>query len=250
MSKIKISRSYLPNSVTALNIFCGFASIVFASKGEFHFSAILIFLAAFFDLIDGLIARMIGTSSQFGVELDSLSDVVSFGAAPAYLIYSINLYQYDYLGIALSSLLLIFGALRLARFNSQIVDLNTKVDFKGLPIPISALVIASLFITFSEELLLNLELTNYLIMLILALSYLMVSNIKYDALPKPKFEVIKKRPMFFVFVLSGIGFLVITKGKASFYIFISFVLFGIFRHIFNTLSKKDSSQIEINKEIN
>ena len=89
MSKIKISRSYLPNSVTALNIFCGFASIVFASKGEFHFSAILIFLAAFFDLIDGLIARMIGTSSQFGVELDSLSDVVSFGAAPAYLTLSI-----------------------------------------------------------------------------------------------------------------------------------------------------------------
>lgn len=232
MSKIKFSRSYLPNSVTALNVFCGFASIVFASQGDFYLSAILIFLAAFFDLIDGLIARMIGTSSQFGVELDSLSDVVSFGAAPAYLLYSINLYQIDYLGIVFSSFLLIFGALRLARFNSQIVDINTKADFNGLPIPISASVVGSLIITFPEEVLKNEEITNYLIMLIISLSYLMVCNMKYDALPKPKIEVIKKRPVFFLFVLVGLIFLIATSGKGAFYIFISFVLFGILRHVY------------------
>ncbi len=251
MSKFKFSRSYLPNSVTALNVFCGFASIIFASKGDFHLSALLIFLATFFDLIDGLIARMIGTSSQFGVELDSLSDVVSFGAAPAFLIYSINLNQLDLLGLVISSLLLIFGALRLARFNSQIVDINSKADFKGLPIPISAAVVSSLIITFPIEVLSLSELSNYLIMLVIALSFLMVSNIKYDALPKPKLEVIKKRPLFFVFILIGIGFLVFTKGKAVFYIFILFVLFGILRHIYDLIfNKKDNSSTEINNEIN
>ncbi|MCK5087939.1 MAG: CDP-diacylglycerol--serine O-phosphatidyltransferase, partial [Melioribacteraceae bacterium] len=135
---INLSRSLLPNSATALNLFSGFLSIIFASNNNFHLAALFIFIAAFFDLIDGLLARLTNSSSKFGVELDSLADVVSFGAAPSFLIYKSYLFQYDFIGILISSLILIFGAFRLARFNVQLENIKTKLDFNGLPIPVAA----------------------------------------------------------------------------------------------------------------
>ncbi len=87
MSKLKISKSIIPNTATSLNVFSGFLSIIFASEGDFHLAALLIFIATFFDLIDGLLARLTKTASMFGVELDSLADVISFGVAPSFLIY-------------------------------------------------------------------------------------------------------------------------------------------------------------------
>jgi len=138
MKNINFSKAIIPNAFTAFNAVCGFLSIIYASQNEFRLAAMFIIAAAFFDLLDGIIARLLGTSSDFGVELDSLSDIISFGAAPAFLIYTGYLFQYDGLGIALSSLLLICGAFRLARFNVQVDDLKNKKDFKGLPIPISA----------------------------------------------------------------------------------------------------------------
>lgn len=92
MSKFKITKSIIPNTATSLNVFSGFLAIIFASDGDFHLSALMIFIATFFDLIDGLLARLTKTASMFGVELDSLADVISFGVAPSFLIYKAYCY--------------------------------------------------------------------------------------------------------------------------------------------------------------
>jgi CDP-diacylglycerol--serine O-phosphatidyltransferase len=86
-------------------------------------------------MFDGVVARFTGTSSKFGVELDSLADLVSFGVAPSFILYKVYFFSLDGLGIALSALIMIFGALRLARFNAQLVGFD-KNYFSGVPVPI------------------------------------------------------------------------------------------------------------------
>ena len=105
--RIRITPSVVPNLFTAMNMFSGFLSIVNASQGEFSRAAWFIITGAVFDALDGLVARLTKSSSELGVELDSLSDIVSFGAAPSFLIYSAYLYQFETVGIILSSLLMI-----------------------------------------------------------------------------------------------------------------------------------------------
>ena len=105
-----MKKSYIPNTITAMGLLSGFLSIIFTSEGDFHYAAIMIFVASVFDLIDGIAARLLKTSSQFGVDLDSLADVVSFGAAPSFLIYSFHFSNLGVIGIIISALPLIFGA--------------------------------------------------------------------------------------------------------------------------------------------
>src|SRR3990172_1200890 len=138
MPRFRITRSIIPNLFTAMNMFAGFLSILNSSQGEYHYAAWLIIIAAIFDALDGAVARLTKSSSELGVELDSLSDIVSFGAAPAVLLYKSHLYSYDTVGILLAALLLLAGGFRLARFNVQLVGFE-KAFFKGLPIPIAAL---------------------------------------------------------------------------------------------------------------
>ena len=144
--KINYSKSIFANTATAMNVFCGFYSIILTSQNDYKMASIMIFVAAFFDLADGIIARMTKTSSNFGVELDSLADIVSFGVAPAFLIYQIHLNDFGIVGLLISACLLLAAAFRLARFNVQLDQISTKLDFKGLPVPIPAVTIASLVI--------------------------------------------------------------------------------------------------------
>ena len=127
----------LPALFTAGNIFCGFLSLDASAKGAFESAAILIFAAAFFDGIDGRVARLTGTTSAFGEQLDSLCDVVSFGVAPAFLVYNWGLSPYGRAGLLVSFLFAVCGASRLARFNVQIHVVD-KRWFVGLPIPSAA----------------------------------------------------------------------------------------------------------------
>ena len=150
MKKLRPTTSIIPNLFTSMNMFCGFLSIINASQGKFIYSAWLIIIAAIFDGLDGIVARLTNSSSALGVELDSLSDVVSFGAAPAYLIYATELFKLNVFGVIISSLLMIAGGFRLARFNVQLVGFN-KEFFKGLPIPTSALTIATFILTFIPD---------------------------------------------------------------------------------------------------
>lgn len=127
----------VPNGVTLANIAFGFLGMVAASEGQFERACVLIFIAALCDLMDGRLARMLNASSKFGMELDSLSDVVSFGIAPGVLVYLAVLKQYGAVGGAISVLYVLCGALRLARYNVGSGPLS-EVTFLGCPIPIAA----------------------------------------------------------------------------------------------------------------
>ena len=107
----------LPNLFTASSIFVGVISIVEASQSHFVLASWLILLALIFDGLDGRIARMTNTTSQFGVEFDSLADIISFGIAPAMILYFFVGHEFGRFGILVSALYVIFGAIRLARFN-------------------------------------------------------------------------------------------------------------------------------------
>lgn len=243
-----MKKSYIPNAITSLSLLSGFLSIVFSSKGDFQLAAVMIFAASIFDLIDGIVARLLKTSSQFGVELDSLADVVSFGAAPSFLIYNFHFYKLDVLGIIISALPLIFGAMRLARFNSQLVEIETKGDFKGLPIPLAAITIAMfVYYVFNNGEFVQ-PLYYFSIPLILIVSLAMVSNIRYSTFPKLNRTTLRGKPIYLLLTIIGLILTFITDGTALFYIFLGIVLFGIFRHfVKRAILKKEEEEIDLSK---
>ena len=233
MIQIRVTRSVIPNLFTAMNMFCGFLSILSTNKGDYLYAAWLIIIAALFDALDGIVARLTKSSSKLGVQLDSLSDVVSFGVAPAFLIYATYLNNFANAGIIISALFMIAGGFRLARFNVQLVGFD-KSFFSGPPIPLAAITISSLILTFYNNV------TGYpenikkiIIPLLLILSFMMVSRIKYNTLPKISVSVVKEHPFQFLFYLVAGILVIITTGKAFFYIFVFFILFGIFQHLYN-----------------
>src|SRR5947208_578205 len=146
-SVIKITRSVIPSLFTVMNLFSGFIAIKTAfMDSDFEKAGWFIVLGALFDTLDGLMARLTHSASEFGVELDSLADVVTFGVAPSAIIYKLYFFQFETIGILIAALPAICGALRLARFNVQLVGFD-KDFFKGLPIPSAALLIVS-YVTF------------------------------------------------------------------------------------------------------
>src|SRR3954471_9614371 len=127
----------IPNAVTLANIALGFLGIVAAARGQFERSVVLLFAAALCDLADGKLARALNATSKFGMELDSLSDMVSFGLAPSVLAYMAVLHKLGTLGLAIAIVYPLCGAIRLARYNSEVSGIG-KVPFLGVPIPIAA----------------------------------------------------------------------------------------------------------------
>lgn len=190
----------IPSLFTAGNLMCGFFSIVATFKGEFLNAALFIILANVLDGIDGYAARLTKTTSQFGVEFDSLADVVSFGVAPAVLVYLWALVPWNTWGWLAACTYVVCGALRLSRFNVQ-AQVSSKNHFVGLPIPAAAQMITSTVILYdylggagspSRHL--------TLLLVIYGLAGLMVSNIPYFSL---KNNDLKKRHPIWMLV-SGI----------------------------------------------
>jgi CDP-diacylglycerol--serine O-phosphatidyltransferase len=230
-------KKVIPNFFTALNMALGFYSVVETTNGNFHFAALLIGFAAVSDALDGLFARLTNTSSKLGVELDSLADVVSFGFAPAFLLWKTYLFNYEYVGLLISVLFLIAGGYRLARFNTQLVGFD-KDYFSGLPIPMAAITVSSFILVYTEGATITPPYQELIIPLTLLLSLLMISKIKYDTLPKPSLKSIKEKPFFFIFIIIAAIIFVLSEGKAIFYIFIFVIVFGIFRQLFNFIRQK------------
>ena len=132
----------VPSMFTLANLFCGYACVVYATRGDFDTGALLIGIAMVIDMLDGLIARLTNSQSAFGAELDSLADVVSFGLAPAILAFTWGLWPLGRLGWAAGFIYVTAAALRLARFNIQSSSADKKY-FAGMPSPAAAGVIAS-----------------------------------------------------------------------------------------------------------
>jgi len=240
MSKFKIPKSTIPNTATSFNVLSGFMSIVLASRGDFHLSALFIFIATFFDLIDGLLARITKTASPFGVELDSLADVVSFGVAPAFLVYQSYFIKYDLLGVGISSLVLVFGALRLARFNVQVGDIKIKQDFKGLPIPIQAITLASIILFYHNGVNIVKPFNSLMLPTVIVLSLLMVSKIRYNTLPKMKHMSLFNKISIYSLAIILLILVYFTDGEAFFYMIVFHILFGILRHVYFMLFSNSS----------
>jgi CDP-diacylglycerol--serine O-phosphatidyltransferase len=131
------AKHLIPNAVTLGNIALGFFGMVAAARGQFERSVLLLFFAALCDLADGKLARALNATSKFGMELDSLSDMVSFGIAPAVLVYLAVLQPLGWVGAAVALVYPLCGAIRLARYNSDVSSIG-KVTFLGCPIPIAA----------------------------------------------------------------------------------------------------------------
>ena len=245
---MRITRAVVPSLFTVLNMFCGFMSIIHASRGEFIAASWLIMLAAAFDSLDGVMARITKSSSEFGVEIDSLSDVISFGAAPAFLAYQVHLITLDGIGIFISSLLMVFGGLRLARFNIQLVGFD-KDHFVGLPIPVSALTVASFTQNFWMETSgLNPSAAIIFPWMIIALSLLMVSKVKYDTLPKISRRAVTKEPWKFIFLGLAVIVIFVSSGSAAFPLLVLFISLGIIRYIGSTIKHLLRSEEKLEEE--
>jgi CDP-diacylglycerol---serine O-phosphatidyltransferase len=190
----------IPSLFTAGNLMCGFFSVIATFNGEFINAALFIILANVLDGIDGYAARLTRTTSQFGVEFDSLADVVSFGVAPAVLVYIWALVPWQNWGWLAACTYVVCGALRLSRFNVQAQGV-AKNHFVGLPIPAAAQMITSTVIMFyylggagspSRHL--------TLLLIIYGLAVLMVSNIPYFSLKNN--DVRRRHPIWML--VSGI----------------------------------------------
>jgi CDP-diacylglycerol--serine O-phosphatidyltransferase len=188
----------LPSLFTTGNVFCGFFAFISVMNEKFFMAAAAIVVAIIFDALDGRVARLTKTTSEFGVQYDSLADVISFGMAPALLAYAWVLKPFNRLGWMAAFLFLLCGALRLARFNVTKPDVKGD-SFIGLPIPAAAAVIASIVIAFEDIFKTRLD-PMIMVGVVYLLAFLMVSNIKYPAFKKFEF---KKRVTFtrFMFVI-------------------------------------------------
>jgi CDP-diacylglycerol--serine O-phosphatidyltransferase len=184
---VKVSRSIVPSFFTVGNMFLGFFSMISAYEGRYSRAAWMLFFAAFLDAMDGKIARFTNSSSRFGVEYDSLADVVSFGLAPSFLLYCLYLKDWGMTGIFLSFMPLLFGSIRLARFNTQLKSFS-KSHFTGFPIPAAALTLSS-FVIFSHHYFdIPVKYPKIMLILIVIVSILMVSTIRYETFPLLKFR--------------------------------------------------------------
>ena len=199
-SRIKKGIYVLPNLFTTASLFCGFYSIIASLKENFVIAAITILAAVVFDGLDGRIARFTNTTSKFGAEYDSLSDVIAFGVAPSFLAYNWAMSFYGKWGWLAAFLFVLCGALRLARYNIQIGIIESKV-FNGLPIPAAASVVATTVIFFDYAGVEGKFHDPSMLFFVTVLSILMVSNIKYYSFKDLKLLARKPFMTFFSLIL-------------------------------------------------
>jgi CDP-diacylglycerol--serine O-phosphatidyltransferase len=262
---------FLPNLMTAGNLLCGFLALTFivqvvpdptGSEGpvfsatdiEKIKNALWLILGAFvFDGLDGRIARLVGKESPFGLQFDSLADIISFGAAPAFLMQRVILHDFNVeierLGLVVASVYLLCGALRLARYNclSAMPDSGNSREFLGFPIPASAAMVASLtmFLIWLEEK--NLPTSSWrwvLLALLVFLSVMMVSEVKYPSFRKLDFRSRRPFTKFVAAVVVVACFVFLWKYLVPIVlplIFTSYLVYGFVRP---RLSRKLRREIE------
>lgn len=236
---LRITRSIVPNSLTLANLFSGFIAIIYVSQDNFKFAALFILFAAIFDLIDGLTARLVQSASEFGVQLDSLSDVVSFGVVPSFMLYKIYFNQYGDFGLLLSGLPLICGVLRLARFNVQTNAYQDKMFFTGLAIPSAAFFIISYLIFYHTSNLLPEKVKAVTVLAVtLVASLSMVSTIKFYNAPRPNIKYFKQYPFVTVIFLLAVVLAIFSKGLFIFPFLVFYIFASVVRHYFLKFSYK------------
>lgn len=220
----------LPNLMTTGNLFCGFFAIIQSTKADFLTAAYAIVAAAVFDQLDGRLARLTRSTSKFGAEYDSLCDLVSFGVAPAFILYQWALSPFGRLGWIACFLFTACGALRLARFNVQ-ANVVEKNYFQGLPIPMAAGIVASSVLAFQD---LEWESMGSVVLLVMTilLAFVMVSNFRYRSFK----DLDLKERLPFRYLILGVAVLVVVALRAEVMLFVLFMtyatlgaVFGVFK---------------------
>src|SRR5208282_5806254 len=214
-----------PATITSIGLLSGFYSAIQSIAGHFELAAVMIMVAFICDGLDGRVARLSRTSSQFGVEYDSLTDVVAFGTAPAILVYTWALRPIGGLGAAVSGLFVVCAALRLARFNVQTASVD-KRRFVGLPVPGAAALIAGIALAYSYfEFSSPRTLCSFMVPITLALGGLMISRVPY-----PSFKVVDMHKRAQIELMIGVlvvaAFLVAMPQLTVFALASAFVLSG------------------------
>lgn len=208
----------LPNMVTSGNLLCGLFSLILVLHGRVIPAAWLVFFAVIFDGFDGKVARMLGGGSQFGLEFDSLADLVSFGVAPSILLYEVSLRSLHLVGTAISCFFALCVALRLARFNV----VHIPGAFQGLPCPAGGLFVSSFVIS-------GLNMPALIMAGILAgVGLLMISSIPYANMKKLTKKSADKRKCFALFSLFALSFMLLKK-HAPLFLFAIYIISGLIR---------------------
>lgn len=232
----------LPNTITLCGMFAGFFAILSAINGNFLNAAWAIIIANIFDGLDGWIARLTNTSTRFGIELDSLSDLVAFGVAPSVMMYKWTLAPFGRLGWAAAFLFVACGALRLARFNIQTGVPGSKA-FKGMPIPGAATILASVVI-FYYEFWTGIPGKNIFFPIItIMLSLLMVSTLRYHGLKEIDFR--ERKPFWVLIVFVLVLFVLFVHPPTAIFIFaMAYLLWGIIENTILLAKRRKLKQIE------
>ena len=240
----------LPNLITLSSMFAGFYSIIASFNADYERAAWAIMIASVFDVLDGWVARMTHTTSKFGIEIDSLSDAISFGVAPGALVYSWSLQSFGKIGWLAAFFLVACAALRLARFNVQMGS-EEKKHFTGLPSPAAALMIATTVLAYQEviDILNALQFTRladmigldyWVLVLTFVVAGLMVSNITYHGLKEANLK--ERRPFgLLVGIVALLGVVAYHPALVLFLISLVYVVLGIGEALFKILRRQKAA---------
>ncbi|MGQ9570637.1 MAG: CDP-diacylglycerol--serine O-phosphatidyltransferase [Thermodesulfovibrionales bacterium] len=213
----------LPTTLTICGMFFGFYSVFAAIKGNYLHAAWAILISIVFDGLDGWVARLTHSTTKFGIELDSLSDLVAFGVAPSVMIYKWALTPFGRIGWATAFLFLVCGALRLARYNVQMGSTEFKA-FTGMPIPGAAAVLATLVIFYYEIWELKPEKNLLILFLTIILSILMVSTLRFHG--AKELNLSKRKPFSILVAIVIIFTIIVVHPPIALFLFAMAYLIG------------------------
>jgi CDP-diacylglycerol---serine O-phosphatidyltransferase len=213
----------LPNTLTLCGMLLGFYSILASLKGNYLHAAWGILFAMIFDGLDGWVARLTHSTTRFGIELDSLSDLVAFGVAPSVLLYKWALQPFGRIGWVAAFWFLACGALRLARYNVQMGSAESKA-FTGMPIPAAATIVSSLVLFYHEMWDVYPEKNIYILGLTILLAFLMVSTLRFHGAKELDFR--KRKPFWILVAFVIVLMLIVIHPPISLFLFAMVYLIG------------------------
>jgi CDP-diacylglycerol--serine O-phosphatidyltransferase len=238
--------AFLPSVFTSGNLFCGMLAILEAARGNYLTAAWLVVLAAVFDGVDGMAARLSGHTSRFGVEFDSLSDAISFVMAPALIIHQLALVQLRLIGVLAAFCFTAAGVIRLARFNVSQKNLLEKGAFSGLPVPAAGGAVAG-YVIFCFRVGDGLLFPGLAPLFLVLLSLLMISRIEYPPLPKLTAKSFRSYLAYLALLLVVIG-IIMRPQYVLFPLAAGYILYGLLRPPASALLRSGRRLREKNKK--
>lgn len=227
--KMNVTIYVLPNLLTTMNMFFGFVAIVMSIEGNFMYAAYAVVAAAVFDLLDGRVARITHSTSEFGAQYDSLCDLISFGLAPGLMLFLWALEPFGRIGWLASFFYVACGALRLARFNVQ-KTVSDPAFFQGLPIPMAAGIVASSVLAF-QDLGWEPERSWILLCITFILGFTMVSNFRYRSFK----DLDLKRRLPFRYLVLGVFLFAMIAIRPEVMLFVTFLTYALLGAVFGIL---------------